>query len=228
MRRTRRARRRGCALASSACRGEARTMCRADRPERTASSRAAWPPWTAAARGAPPPPPAAAPGASTDPARHLREHPCRARVAANRRAKDRACVTRATAAPHSAVSRCANAGEELLTPGPRRQRRTGKSRPGCSPSARGRASGAGSGCDGAVLLPHPGHALGLAAGELAHAGVLGVVHEVVDRVAPRPRAGVLPGRAALGRVRLGGGVVDLVAGRVAPVLEGVEQAHPVA
>ena len=67
----------------------------------------------------------------------------------------------------------------------------------------------------------------LTSGELSHAGVIGVVHEVVDGVYTSARAGVTAGGAAKGRHLLGGGVGDTVAGSAAAALEGVVEANPV-
>src|SRR5690606_22993910 len=73
------------------------------------------------------------------------------------------------------------------------------------------------------LLAHPGR---LTLGELGHAAVVGVVHEVVDRVHAFLAASV-PALGALVRgLRLRRGVVDLVAAGAA-VLEGVVEPEPV-
>src|SRR5262249_32181997 len=76
-----------------------------------------------------------------------------------------------------------------------------------------------------VLRIHAGR---LAGGEAVHAGVVGVVHEVGDRIHAGLRAGVAALRAAEGGAALAGGVVDAVALAAAAALEGVVEAEPVA
>src|SRR5215213_199647 len=78
--------------------------------------------------------------------------------------------------------------------------------------------------EGGELSLQPGD---LTVGEPVHAGVEGVVHEVPDRVVARCGASVAAHRALECRGRLGSRVGDVVAGRVAAVLEGVVQPHPV-
>ena len=65
---------------------------------------------------------------------------------------------------------------------------------------------------GAESQPSVAHPIGLTRGEHVHARVLCVVHEVVDRVSSRSRAGVGTHRAVELRVRLPRGVGDEVAG----------------
>ena len=71
------------------------------------------------------------------------------------------------------------------------------------------------------------HTVALAGGEPVHAGVVGVGHEVVDRVVGAAGAAVDHGTTEV-RTVLRLGVVDEVARRAAAPLEGVEEAQPVA
>src|SRR5262245_24161369 len=75
----------------------------------------------------------------------------------------------------------------------------------------------------AVVQPGVPHSLDLAGGELGVAGIVGVVHVVVDRVEPRLTAGVLALWASAGRDLLGRGVVDEIALGVASAGERVLQ-----
>src|SRR4051812_7403123 len=72
------------------------------------------------------------------------------------------------------------------------------------------------------------HSLGLAGGELEVAGIVRVVHEVVDRIESRFEAGVPADLAPERRPLLGGRVGDVVALRVTTALERVVEAEPVA
>src|SRR6266508_1789617 len=81
---------------------------------------------------------------------------------------------------------------------------------------------------GPVRRPHVAHPGALARGELVVAGVVGVVHVVVDRVQARQRAGVAALGAAARRAGLRRGVAHLVVRRGATALEGVVQPEPVA
>src|SRR5690606_15651752 len=80
--------------------------------------------------------------------------------------------------------------------------------------------------EGVPVVAHPGR---LPLGELPQARVVAVVHEVAYRVgAGLVRAGVPALRAAAGLLPLIRGVLHVVARVGAAVLEGVEQAEPVA
>jgi len=67
----------------------------------------------------------------------------------------------------------------------------------------------------------------LAGGELVHASIISVVHEVVDGVNTTARAGIAVAGASESSRRLRGGIRDGVTGCRAAALEGVEQADPV-
>src|SRR5690606_33524073 len=72
----------------------------------------------------------------------------------------------------------------------------------------------------AVDIPYLPDSRGLTRGELPHAPIMRVVHEVVNRVVLcGPRAGALARRTPGGRVRLGRSVVHHVARGLASVLE---------
>src|SRR6185295_17436013 len=81
------------------------------------------------------------------------------------------------------------------------------------------------GAEEQVLLLHP---LGLAGGEFEVAGVVRVVHVVMDRIEPGLEAGVPADLAPEGGSLLGGRVGDVVALRVTTALESVVQPEPVA
>ena len=80
-----------------------------------------------------------------------------------------------------------------------------------------------------VLVPELEDSSGLAGAELVHAGIVGVVHEVVNWVLAGvfvSLAGVLALGASLSGISLGWSVIDLVT-TIAAVLEGVEKTQPV-
>src|SRR5688572_17935978 len=89
-----------------------------------------------------------------------------------------------------------------------------------------------------VLLPetirreHLVHSLVLTSTEMVHTGVVGVVHEVLDRVEPRSGrtlgAGVTARRAAERRRLLRRRVRDEIVALLTAALERVVEAHPVA
>src|SRR4051812_12799200 len=75
----------------------------------------------------------------------------------------------------------------------------------------------------------PGYAIVLQGREREHAGVVAVVHEVLDGVgAGEAGAAVAALGAAGGGAALAGGVGDAVASSAASALKGVEEAEPVA
>src|SRR5436190_11656093 len=80
---------------------------------------------------------------------------------------------------------------------------------------------------GAIRRPHRVHPGALSRRQLVVAGVVAVVHVVVDRVEPGQRAGVATRGATRGRRALRRRVADAVVGAGAPALEGVVEPEPV-
>ena len=83
---------------------------------------------------------------------------------------------------------------------------------------------------GPVRREHRIHPRVLSRRELIHAGIVRVIHEVLDRVeagVPFPAAGIAALRAAIGWRALGGCIAYTVAAAGASTLKRVIEAHPV-